>query len=119
MKKNYMVQNLGMKKLYLAILFAPVLMLLTAPVQASTIDSITYYFTSDHMTGGYGSSGPFGTVVLTQDGTAVDFVVTLQEEVVLTTVGQWFKIGCISSIDLISHREIGFAILFEEFHGIN
>jgi hypothetical protein len=41
-------------------------------------DSISYTFTSDHCSGGCGpQSGGFGSVVLTQDGTSVDFVVTL------------------------------------------
>ena len=63
-----------MKKLNLAILVAAMLMLVTAPVQADLFN-----FTSDHITGGYGSAGPFGSVLLTQDGSDVDFVVTLND----------------------------------------
>ena len=48
------------------------------PVQAFPV-TWTGLFTSDHLTGGYGSPGPFGSVVLTESGTAVDFVVTLND----------------------------------------
>ena len=43
---------------------------------ATVAHADTFFFTSDHCTGGCGTA-PFGTVTLTQDGTTVDFVVTL------------------------------------------
>src|SRR6185503_20496228 len=44
--------------------------------------SITYQITSDHATGGLGTA-PFGTVNLTENGTAVDVTVHL-------AAGYWF-----------------------------
>lgn len=40
--------------------------------------ALTLYFTSDHMTGGAGTP-PFGQVVLLQDGSDVDFTVSLYD----------------------------------------
>jgi hypothetical protein len=71
-----------MKKLSLAILVAAMLMLVTAPVQAYTL-----YFTSDHLTGGYGSVGPFGEVVMTEVGSNVNFVVKLYDQSLFVRTG--------------------------------
>jgi hypothetical protein len=61
---------------------------------ADTINTETFLFTSDHCTGGCGTS-PFGSVVLTQKGTSVEIVVTLfnGNEFVKTAAGdnQAFK----------------------------
>jgi protein with PEP-CTERM/exosortase system signal len=59
---------------YFPILFTIAIAVCSAPFA----QAITFDFTSDHMTdpGGAGTP-PFGTVTLTQDGTSVDFTVTL------------------------------------------
>jgi len=51
-------------------------LLLAAP--AARADSITYEFTSCHITGGCGTA-PYGTVTLTQNGTTVDVTVHLND----------------------------------------
>jgi hypothetical protein len=65
-----------MKKALMIMCFATLLMVVAAPAQADPIVSWSGDFTSDHCTGSCGSS-PFGTVLLTQDGSDVDFTVTL------------------------------------------
>ena len=52
---------------------------------ASSARAVTFDFTSDHCTGGCGTP-PFGTVTLTQDGTSVDFVVSIAPNI-------WAKTG--------------------------
>ena len=68
-----------MKKRFSILCIFTLLMFIFVPAAQATL----FYFTSDHMSGGYGSSGPFGTVELTQNGADVDFVVTLND-------GSWF-----------------------------
>jgi hypothetical protein len=59
------------------------LMVLMTMVAASAVQAITilptetFYFTSNHITGGEGATVPFGEVVLTQNGLNVDFTVSL------------------------------------------
>ena len=60
-----------MNKVFLAVGFAVMLAFVATPAQALTVQ-----FTSDHCTGGCGTA-PFGEVVLTQNGSDVDFVVSL------------------------------------------
>jgi len=61
--------------------------------QAAQAD--TFYFTSCHITGGCGDAANYGTVTLTQNGSNVDFVITLAagEFFVATGAGddQYFK----------------------------
>lgn len=59
-----------MRKLYLAI-FVAVMLVVSAPAHA-----LTFNLTSDHMTGGAGTS-PFGTVTLTESGGNVEILVSL------------------------------------------
>ena len=54
-------------------------------VAVSSARAVTFDFTSDHCTGGCGTP-PFGTVTLTQDGTSVDFVVSIAPNI-------WAKTG--------------------------
>jgi hypothetical protein len=68
-----------MKRMLTILCVCAVAMLMTASAQADIITSWTGYFTSDHISGGYGTDGPFGSVVLTQDGADVDFTVTLYD----------------------------------------
>jgi hypothetical protein len=61
-----------MKKVFLTLCLCAMLIFVAAPAQALLLE-----FTSDHITGGYGSAGPFGTVDLVQAGSNVNFTVTL------------------------------------------
>ena len=61
-----------MKKVFLTLCLCAMLIFVAAPAQALLLE-----FTSDHITGGYGSSGPFGTVNLVESGANVVFTVTL------------------------------------------
>jgi len=54
-------------------------------VAVSSARAVTFDFTSDHCTGGCGTP-PFGTVTLTQDGTSVDFTVSIAPNI-------WAKTG--------------------------
>jgi hypothetical protein len=68
---------------------------LVAPANAVVVPpSETFNLTSDHCTGGCGTP-PFGTVMLTQDGTSVDFVVSLLDSNRFVLTGsaddQYFK----------------------------
>jgi hypothetical protein len=60
--------------------------------------ALTFEFTSDHVTGGAGTP-PFGTVTLTQNGTGVDFNVTLAAGYGFVLTGsadfQYFKFNAI------------------------
>ena len=64
-------------KILAAVLF--MLFMVFGMMSSASADSITYYFTSDHITDTYGKTGPFGEVVLTQDGSNVDFLVSLYD----------------------------------------
>jgi hypothetical protein len=62
-----------MNKIKILMMMCVALMVFSAaPAQALLLQ-----FTSDHITGGYGTAGPFGTVNLVQNGSNVDFTVTL------------------------------------------
>lgn len=66
-------------KLSALILLTFVILFAAARVYADPITSATCNLTGDQITGGYGSTGPFGAVTLTQDGSNVDFKVTLND----------------------------------------
>lgn len=75
-----------MKKIVLGIFLCVALLMVAGTVQAGPFTTWTGYFTSDHITGGYGQSPPGGSVVLTlgdydSDGSADDvhFKVTLDD----------------------------------------
>jgi hypothetical protein len=74
-----------MKKILFGVCVLAMLIFMAAPVLA---DTWIGYFTSDHMTDGAGTP-PFGEVMLTQDGTDVDFIVKLYDnsEFVRTPAG--------------------------------
>ncbi len=60
-----------MKKIYLMLTLFAMLLFVSAPAQATTINyTSTYYFTSDHVTGGAGTA-PFGEVDLGMVGSDV------------------------------------------------
>lgn len=65
-----------------------------AALVTSSAQAISFDFTSDHVTGGAGTP-PFGTVELTQNGTSVDFTVTLTDGYGFVLTGaadnQYFK----------------------------
>jgi hypothetical protein len=60
-----------MKKVFLTSCLCAMLIFAAAPAQA-----LYFEFTNDHCTGGCGTA-PFGSVLLTQSGANVDFLVTL------------------------------------------
>ena len=59
---------------------------LTLAVLVNSAQAVSYDFTSDHITGG-GGPPPFGSVTLTQDGTSVDFNVSLVNNNVFVKTG--------------------------------
>jgi hypothetical protein len=67
-------------------------------VAATSAQAISFDLTSDHVTGGAGTP-PFGTVTLTQNGTSVDFNVTLTAGYSFVLTGaadnQYFKFNAI------------------------
>ncbi len=65
------------KGLILALMFLMTLVA-TPALQAVPITTVTYDFTSNHITNST-DTGPFGTVTLTQDGSNVDFSVSLND----------------------------------------
>jgi hypothetical protein len=64
-----------MKKIFSILCFCTLLVFMSVPATQASI----YYFTVDHITGGYGTAGPYGEVELTQDGSDVDVTVTLYD----------------------------------------
>jgi hypothetical protein len=76
--------------------------------RASAITTETFDFTSCHVTGGC-SAGPFGTVVLTQNGTSVDVVVTLFDAAFIKTPSggnEAFKFVGLPSTTTITNAQI-------------
>ena len=69
-----------------------------AALVTSSAQAVSFDFTSDHVTGGAGTP-PFGTVTLTQNGTSVDFNVTLAAGYSFIQTGaadqQYFKFNAI------------------------
>jgi hypothetical protein len=53
------------------------LMVLITMWAASAVQADTFYFTSNHITDGEGATVPFGSVLLTQEGSDVDITVSL------------------------------------------
>jgi len=65
-----------MKKIFSILCLCTLLIFTAVPATQAAI----YYLTIDHMTGGYGTAGPYGQVELTQDGLDVDVTVTLNND---------------------------------------
>lgn len=65
-----------MKKIFSILCLCTLMVFMVAPATQASI----YYLPVDHLTGGYGTAGPYGQVELTQDGSDVDVTVTLYDD---------------------------------------